>query len=93
MVTHSLAIQRKLALPVYVVHGVEGWLFYFNIGPVYHSQTLGHSMIMQKYRKKLLCLGHSNRQLDVFRNEVDSYGFACLSDDDPFFLSRSSSFK
>ncbi|XP_035521956.1 biotin--protein ligase [Morone saxatilis] len=44
--------------------------------PVYRSQTLGHSMISQKSGYEFLCLGHSKRQLDIFRTEVDRYGFA-----------------
>lgn len=53
---------------------------YFNMSPIYCSQTLGNSMSLQISRKELPCLGLSKWKL--VQTEMDSYGFECLSDDD-----------
>ena len=81
MVADRLDIQGIPALPVNVVHGIDGWLFNFDMSPIYCPQTLGHSMALLESGNKLLYLGHRRWQPEVLWTKVVSYGLASLSED------------
>ena len=77
-----------LAFPVDVVHGVGGWLLYFDVGAVDRSQTLWHAMSTMEAQNQILGLGLGKRHLYIFGTKMDSDSFACLPDDDGYSLSR-----
>lgn len=44
VVTGGLYVQRKLPLPVNMVHRIHGWLLYFHMGPIHSTNTLRNSI-------------------------------------------------